>query len=108
MVRDPDFMAQLKSESDVLKTGEDENTAIRDRFKLRNLQSARALEGRGATSKVPALFWCCGHLFDYNISKKRILIYGFCAYIATAFQPSQFASSCADTFWICVATTQHY
>jgi len=44
MVRDPDFMAQLKSESDFLKTGEDENTTIRDRFKLRNRQSARALE----------------------------------------------------------------
>ena len=48
MVRDPDFMAQLKSESDFLKTGEDENTAIRDRFKPRNLQSARGLRGNPA------------------------------------------------------------
>jgi hypothetical protein len=63
MVRDPDFRVQLKSESDFIKAGEDENTAIRDRFKLRNLQSALALEEillrwRGATSKLSALFWC--------------------------------------------------
>ena len=34
----------IKSETDLLKIAEDEDAAVRDRFKLRNLKSARAFK----------------------------------------------------------------